>query len=201
MIDAALVSYVGVMSVTPGPNNLLLAASGVHFGWKKTLPHVLGISAGHFVQVFVTVFLFSAVVGVFSGIRPWLAMVGGAYLLWLSWHLLRAGAPEEKKARRPMNLVEAALFQAINPKAWVMVVNVALFFAPGQAGDWAGAVLLAACCAAINLPCVAVWAFAGDRLRRLLSQGRAALVFNAVMAGLMAATALWLMAEELLPHG
>jgi len=196
MIDAALISYVGVMSVTPGPNNLLLAASGVHFGWRKTVPHMLGISLGHFVQVFTTVFLFSAVAGLFGGIRPWLALVGGAYLLWLSWHLLRAGAPEEKQGRRPMSLREAALFQAVNPKAWVMVLNIALFFAPAAAGDGAGSAGLALLCAAVNLPCIAVWAFTGDRLRRLLSQGRAALVFNAVMAGLLALTALWLMYEE-----
>lgn len=199
MIDAALVSYVGVMSVTPGPNNLLLAASGVHFGWRRTVPHMLGISLGHFLQVFLTVFLFSAVVGLFTGIRPWLALAGGAYLLWLSWHILRAGVPEERRSRQPMNLVEAALFQAVNPKAWVMVLNVALFFAPASAGDWLGSAGLALLCASVNLPCIAVWAFTGDRLRRLLSQGRAALVFNAVMAALMAGTALWLMVEEWLP--
>lgn len=196
MIDAALISYVGVMSVTPGPNNLLLAASGVHFGWRRTLPHLLGISVGHFVQVLLTVFLFSAVVGLFAGVRPWLALVGGGYLLWLSWHILRAGAPEEKQSRQPMNLIEAALFQAVNPKAWVMVVNIALFFAPAAAGDWLGSAGLALLCASVNLPCIAVWAFTGDRLRKLLSQGRSALVFNAVMAALMAGTALWLMVEE-----
>jgi len=201
VIDLALVSYVGVMSVTPGPNNLLLAASGVHFGWRRTLPHLLGISLGHFVQVLVVVAVFGAVVGVFAGVRPWLALVGGAYLLWLSWHILRAGAPEEREGRKPMGLVEAALFQAVNPKAWVLVINVALFFAPQQAGDWAAATGVAALCAAVNLPCVAVWAFAGDRLRRFLARGRAALVFNAVMAALMAVTALWLMYEEWMPHG
>ncbi len=200
MIDPALISYVGVMSVTPGPNNLLLAASGVHFGWKRTVPHMLGISLGHFVQVLVVVVLFGAVVGFFSGARPWLALVGGAYLLWLSWKILGAGAPQEGEGRQPMSLIEAALFQGVNPKAWVLVINVALFFAPQQAGDWLGAAGLALLCAAVNLPCIAVWAFAGDRLRRFLSRGRAALVFNAAMAGLMALTAVWLMIEEWWPR-
>lgn len=200
MIDAALVSYVGVMSVTPGPNNLLLAASGVHFGWRRTVPHLIGISTGLAIQVFLVTFAFAVAVSLFSGIRPWLAVVGGAYLLWLSWHILRAGAPKERESRKPMGLVEAALFQGVNPKAWVMVVNVALFFAPARPGDWGGALVLAALCAVVNLPCIAVWAFTGDRLRKLLSQGRAALVFNAVMAGLMAVTAVVLVVEEFLPH-
>jgi len=199
MIDPALISYVGVMSVTPGPNNLLLATSGVHFGWRRTLPHLFGISLGHFVQVFIVVALFSVVTGVFEGVRPWLAVVGGAYLLWLSWSILRSGAPGEVKGRRPMGMLEAALFQAVNPKAWVLVVNIALFFAPQAPGDWVGAAGLALLCMGVNLPCIAVWAFTGDRLRRWLATGRAALVFNGTMAILMAATAVWLVVEEWLP--
>lgn len=199
MIDPALISYVGVMSVTPGPNNLLLAASGVHFGWRRTLPHLFGISLGHFVQVFLVVALFSVVTGVWGGVRPWLTVVGGVYLLWLSWKILRAGAPGEVEGRRPMGLVEAALFQAVNPKAWVLVVNIALFFAPQQPGDWIGAAQLAFLCMAVNLPCVALWALLGDRLRRWLATGRAALIFNGTMAFLMASTAVWLVVEEWLP--
>ena len=198
MIDAALISYVGVMSVTPGPNNLLLAASGVHFGWKRTLPQVFGISLGGFVLVFVVTLLFSSVVGFFSGIRPWLAVIGGAYLLWLSWEILRSGAPQEREGRRPMKLLESALFQFVNPKAWVMVINAALFFAPAR-GDILPALLLALIFVAVNFPCIALWVLTGDRLRKLLSRGRAALVFNAVMAGLMAVTAVWLVVEEFLP--
>jgi len=201
MIDPALISYVGVMSVTPGPNNLLLAASGVHFGWRRTVPHVLGISFGHFVQVGLVVALFGAMVGLFGGVRPWLAVAGGVYLLWLSWKIAHAGAPADREGgadRKPMGFFEAALFQAVNPKAWIMVINVALFFAPQRAGDWAGAFGLAALSAAINLPCVSIWALTGDRLRKVLARGRAALIFNGVMASLMAGTALWLVIEEFL---
>ena len=200
MIDFALISYVGIMSVTPGPNNLLLAASGVNFGWRRTLPQMFGISLGCLVLVFVVTALFGTVVGFFTGIRPWLAVVGGGYLLWLSWEILRAGAPEEKEGRRPMKLLESALFQFVNPKAWVMVINAALFFGPRHGELWP-ALVLTLTFVVINLPCVALWAFAGDRLRRFLAQGKAALVFNAVMAVLMAATAVWLVAEEFLRPG
>ncbi len=200
MIDAALVSYVGVMSVTPGPNNLLLAASGVHFGLRRTLPQMLGISVGHFLQVFLVTVTIQAAVSWVSGIRPWLAIVGCGYLLVLSWQIFRAGAPEEKEGRRPMRFHESILFQAINPKAWVMVTNVALLFAPRNLPLIEGAALLALLCAAVNLPCVGLWAVTGDRLRRFLARGRAALIFNATMGVLMAGTAIWLLVGEFLPH-
>ena len=200
MIDAALFSYVGVMSVTPGPNNLLLATSGVHFGFRRTLPQMLGISAGHFLQVFTVTVALSVAVGWLTGVRPWLAVIGCAYLLVLSWQIFRAGAPKEKEERRPMKFYESVLFQAVNPKAWVMVVNTAILFAPRNLPLVQGAALLALVCAAINLPCVGLWAVTGDRLRRFLARGRAALVFNAVMGILMAGTAVWLLVGEFLPH-
>lgn len=199
-MDWTMVSYVGIMSVTPGPNNLLLATSGVNFGLRRTIPHVLGISLGMFVLVFATVLLLGSILSIFSGLRPWLALGGGGYLLWLSWHIFRAGKPGEAKgATKPFTPWEAALFQVLNPKAWVMVVNMALFFAPGKGGDWWAAFALAAVSTAINLPCISIWAVLGDRLRKLLSGDRAGFAFNTIMALLMAGTALVLMAEEWLP--
>ena len=199
-MDWALISYVGVMSVTPGPNNLLLAASGVHFGFRRTIPQVLGISAGHFLQVFVVTLAVGVALGLLQRLRPWLAVLGCLYLLLLSWQIFRAGAPGEKEGRQPMRFHESALFQAVNPKAWVMVINVALLFTPRDLGPVSGAALLALISAAVNLPCVMVWALTGDRLRRFLARGRAALVFNAVMGVLMAGTAVWLLVGELVLH-
>lgn len=196
MIDAALYSYVGVMSVTPGPNNLLLAASGVHFGFRRTVPHLLGISFGLGVQIGIMTLGFAAALGLFQGLRPWLAVAGCLYLLVLSWKIFRSGSPGEATNRQPMGFFEAALFQAVNPKAWIMAVNTALLFVPQGLDLWAGALVLAGVSAAVNLPCIALWAVTGDRLRTLLSRGRAALVFNTVMALLMAGTAVVLLVEE-----
>lgn len=197
MMDLSLISYVGVMSVTPGPNNLLLATSGVHFGLRRTVPQVLGISSGHFLQVFVVAVAFSTIIGWLEGLRFWLALAGCGYLLVLSWQILRAGSPGEKAGHRPLRYYEALLFQGVNPKAWVMVVNVAILFAPRGPSLVEGSLVLAAVCALINLPCVGLWAVTGDRLRKFLAQGHAALVFNAVMAALMAGTTIWLFVEEL----
>ena len=197
MISFALVSYLGVMSVTPGPNNLLLAASGVHFGIRRTIPHVLGISFGVGVQLFLTAVALSVTLQFFQGVSPWLAAAGCLYLLYLSWTIFRASVPKEREGRRPMGFFEAALFQAVNPKAWVMVVNTAILFTPKDLAPWAGALVLALVSSAVNLPCISVWALTGDRLRRFLATGRGALVFNTSMGILMAGTALWLLADEL----
>ena len=199
MFDAALVSYVAIMSITPGPNNLMLAASGVNFGFRRSLPHVMGISAGHAVQVALTAALLAYVLAGLGPVRLWLAVVGCLYLLWLSWQIARAGQPASagRTHGRPMGFLAAALFQWLNPKAWVMVINVALLFMPKAGAGHPGlAVALGISCALINLPCIAVWALAGDRLRRRLATPQALWVFNGLMGGLMAATALWLLFEE-----
>lgn len=196
MIDAALISYVGVMSVTPGPNNLLLAASGVHFGFRRTVPQMLGISVGHFLQVFLATLAFAVALSLFAVVRPYLGAAGCLYLLVLSWQIATAGPPEEREGRRPLRWWESMGFQFVNPKAWVMVTNVALLFTPRDVALLPGALGLAGVCALINLPCIALWALLGDRLRRVLAGRRAALAFNLGMGLLMAATALWLLYEE-----
>ena len=200
MISFAFVSYMAIMSVTPGPNNLLLATSGVHFGFVRTIPQMLGISLGIFIQILLMTVALSSVLGLFQAARPWLAVAGCLYLFYLSWKIFRAGKPGEKDEQRPMTLIEAALFQAVNPKAWVMVVNIAIIFAPTHDNLWWGSLSLAVMSSVVNLPCISLWAATGDRLRKFLSQGKAALIFNATMGLLMAGTAAWLLAEELIRH-
>ncbi len=193
MFDAlAFATYMGVMSVTPGPNNLMLATSGVNHGFRRTLPHMLGISAGCALQLVLTV---AGWAWLTRGLEQWrlpLAFAGCAYLMWLSWQLWRSAAPGAREAGRPLGFVGAVLFQWVNPKAWLMTVNAALVFAPG---DGAGTLAMALLAAAVNLPCIAVWALFGDRLRTALQDARRLRRFNAAMALLLALTALWLLAD------
>ncbi|NDV11248.1 LysE family translocator [Crenobacter caeni] len=193
MFDAlAFATYMGVMSVTPGPNNLMLATSGVNHGFRRTLPHMLGISAGCALQLVLTV---AGWAWLTRGLEQWrlpLAFAGCAYLMWLSWQLWRSAAPGAREAGRPLGFVGAVLFQWVNPKAWLMTVNAALVFAPG---DGAGTLAMALLAAAVNLPCIAVWALFGDRLRTALQDARWLRLFNAAMALLLALTALWLLAD------
>ncbi|SMF24718.1 LysE family translocator [Pseudogulbenkiania subflava] len=198
MLELPLLTYFAVMSITPGPNNLMLAASGVNFGFRRTVPHLLGISIGNGFQLFVIASLLAMVLGWVESARLPLALAGCLYLLWLSWKIARAGHPEARAKARPLGFFGAALFQWLNPKAWVMVVNTAILFMPAGATDRViAALVLAVTCMAINFPCVSVWAWTGDRLRQWLAEDRARRQFNTVMAVLMAGTALWLLGDEI----
>ena len=197
MIDFPLLSYVATMSVTPGPNNLMLAASGVNFGLRRTLPHMLGISVGCGLQVAIVATLLAWAMTGLDALRGTLVFVGCAYLLWLAWRQAHAGAPGDGGQARPLGFFAAALFQWVNPKAWMMAVNAALVFLPRDAG-WGETVTLSTLFIVVNLPCIALWAVLGDRLRSRLHETRTLRMFNGVMALLLAATALWIVADELL---
>ena len=117
------------------------------------------------------------------------------YLLWLALRQARAGQPGRGGRVEPLGFVAAALFQWVNPKAWMMVLNVAILFLPRDA-DWMTAAGLALLCMSVNLPCITVWAVAGARLRTWLQQPAALMAFNYTMAALLAATALWIGVDE-----
>ena len=200
MTDLPLLTYVATMSVTPGPNNLMLAASGVNFGFRRTVPHMLGISIGHGIQVAIVAGLLAWVMAWLDDMRPGLVLAGCAYLLWLAWRQARAGQPGGGKSAQPLGFVGAALFQWVNPKAWMMVLNAAILFLP-RGGGWGAALSLAVVCTLVNFPCIALWAVVGDRLRFRLRDPRALRVFNYAMALLLAATAVWILADELVQSG
>ena len=197
--DLPLLTYVATMSVTPGPNNLMLAASGVNFGFRRTVPHMLGVSIGHGFQVCIVAGLLAWMLAWLEALRQVLVGAGCGYLLWLAWRQARAGEPGQGQRTQPLGFVGAALFQWVNPKAWMMGVNTAILFLPSGSGWWTAA-SLALVCIAVNLPCVAVWAVAGDRLRHRLHDPLALRVFNLSMAALLAGTALWILVEATLSH-
>ena len=196
MIDLPLLTYMATMPVTPGPNNLMLAASGVNFGFRRTLPHMLGISIGVGIQIVLVAGLLAWVMTWLDALRLPLVFVGCAYLLWLARREAGAGQPGNSEKRQPLGFFGAALFQWVNPKAWMMVLNAAILFLPH--GNWTAVLWMAVMSVFVNLPCIAVWAFAGDKLRFKLRDPLALRVFNYTMATLLAATALWIMADEFL---
>lgn len=197
MTDLPLLTYVATMSVTPGPNNLMLAASGVNFGFRRTVPHLLGVSIGHGIQVAVVAGLLAWVMVWLETFRVGLVLAGCGYLSWLAWRQAQAGQPGNGSVARPLGFIGAALFQWVNPKAWMMVLNTAILFLP-RGGGWRAALVLAAICVLVNLPCIAIWAAVGDRLRDRLRDPRALRVFNLSMALLLAATAAWILIDEML---
>ena len=197
MTDLPLMTYVATMSVTPGPNNLMLAASGVNFGFRRTVPHLLGVSLGHGIQVMTVAGMLATIMVWLQAARGFLVIAGCSYLLWLAWRQARAGLPGNGTATRPLGVVGAVLFQWVNPKAWMMVLNTAILFLP-RGGGWSSALSLGFVCMLINLPCIAIWAVVGDRMRNCLRDPRALFAFNVSMALLLAGTTLWILVNELM---
>jgi threonine/homoserine/homoserine lactone efflux protein len=181
-------TYSFVMSITPGPNNVMLTASGANFGFRRTVPHLFGISAGCATQLVAVCAGLGALFNRWPVLHTVLQWAGAAYLLWLGWKLLRSGEVAEGQAPQPVTFVQAAAFQFVNPKAWVMSLSAVALFLPTDMGVVPAATYLITMMVVINLPCIAVWALFGSSLRGLLQRRTARLVFNASMAVALAAT-------------
>jgi threonine/homoserine/homoserine lactone efflux protein len=181
----AFLTYAFVTSITPGPNNTMVLASGVNHGFGRTIPHVLGISSGFAVMVLAVGFgigrLFAAAPWLYEALR-W---IGAAYLLWLAWKIATAHAMDQKTtASRPMSFWQAAAFQWVNPKAWIMAIGAIATYTPAN-GGLGTIVVVAALFALVNAPSVAVWAAFGTTLRRWLTDARYVRIFNITMAALL----------------
>jgi threonine/homoserine/homoserine lactone efflux protein len=189
MIDPLpFATYSFVMSITPGPNNVMLTTSGANFGFRRTVPHMLGISAGCAVQLVAVCAGLGALFTRWPMLQTVLQWVGAAYLLWLGWKLIGSGEIREGKAAQPISFLQAAAFQFVNPKAWVMSLSAVSLFLPAGMGLVAGSAYLIGMMVSINLPCIAVWALFGSSLRGFLAQRSRRLAFNVAMAVALVAT-------------
>ena len=128
-----LVAFAFVTSITPGPNNLMLLASGANYGFKRSLPHMLGISLGHAFMVFLVGIGLAEVFEIHPVLKTVLKVVSVAYMLYLAWKIANASAPEETEGKgRPFTFMQAAAFQWVNPKAWAMALTAVTVYAPNQ---------------------------------------------------------------------
>ncbi|MBN3162936.1 LysE family translocator [Pectobacterium brasiliense] len=192
MIDPSFFSYVTVMSITPGPNNLLLATSGVNFGLRRTLPMMMGISVGCGIQTALMGVALELLLSWMSMIRLPLTVLGCVYLLWLSWKIVRSSAPELQGRVQPMTVLQGTLFQAVNPKAWLMSSNIALLYAASG-----GLFTTMVAFMALNLPCILVWALLGDRIGKHLQEPWKLKAFNGIMALSLVLTTFWMLVEAI----
>ena len=178
----ALVAFAFVTSVTPGPNNMMLMASGANFGLRRTVPHMLGVSLGFGGMVAILGLGIDRIIHDNPALAETLKWISLIYMLWLAWKIATAAAPEGVSAdARPMTFLQAAAFQWVNPKAWAMALGALSAYAAGVGG----ALIVAVVFALVNLPTVAIWAAAGQVLRGFLATPLRLRLFNATMAVLL----------------
>jgi threonine/homoserine/homoserine lactone efflux protein len=189
------------LSASPGPNNAMVAASGATWGFRRTLPHMMGVSIG------LAAMLVAVALGAGEVLRvaPWLhealRWVGGAYLLWLAWRIASADPDPDAAAgaaggARPLGFLQGALFQWVNPKAWMVALGAVAAYTTGTGAAFlAQALVLALVVFVATLPSVAFWTLVGVGAARMLRTRRAVRAFNLAMAALLVASLLPLLAR------
>ncbi len=192
----ALAGLAVSMTWTPGPNNMMLAASGANFGWRRTVPHAMGVTLGFPVMLF----LVAMGLGRVFAAQPWLATAigwaGFAAMLWFAWRIATAHvsrpASDPDAGARPLSFLEAGAFQWVNPKGWAFAALIAATYATGP--DALRASLLAALVFMLSgLGSSQAWTAFGTGVGRLLGAGRRLRAFNLTMATLLVASAIWLL--------
>ncbi len=183
----ALIAFAFVSSITPGPNNLMLMASGANFGFRRTIPHMLGIGLGF---TFMVLLVGAGLVQIFDRYpisHTVLKVLSVLYLLYLAWKIAHAApAKGADAAGTPMTFLQAAAFQWVNPKAWAMALTATAAYAPDQTIN--AILLVALVFGAINLPSVSTWTVLGQQMARILTNPHRLLVFNWTMAALLVAS-------------
>lgn len=191
-IFLALLVFAFVSSVTPGPNNLMLLTSGVNFGFRRTIPHMLGIGVGFFILLLAVGFGLGALIETVPSFYTSLKFAGGAYMLYLAWKIATSRSIGKSKGSdhgKPMTFLQAAAFQWVNPKAWVMGVTGIATYA-NHDNYYVAVLLVSVAFAIVNLPSVSVWAGFGTLLRNWLSDPVRLKWFNLTMA-LLLILSLW----------
>mgnify|MGYP000657217005 CR=1 FL=1 len=194
----ALVSFAFVMSISPGPGNFLLLTSGVNFGYRRSLPLILGISIGFLTMVFFVGLGLGQILQEFPMVYTVLKFICAAYILWLAWKIANSrslsGGSEEAMGR-PISFLQAALLQLVNPKAWAVALIVTVSYTNPDSYLFS-LILLIGIFAIVNLPAISIWALSGMALRHLLGQGRRIALFNILMALLLVASLLPLLFDQ-----
>ncbi|WP_439150835.1 LysE family translocator [Sulfitobacter sp.] len=186
-ILTALLGFAFVATVTPGPNNLMLMASGANFGFRRTLPHMLGITGGVSVMALLVGAGLMALFDAVPALNLLLKVLSVSYLLWLALKIATAAPMEERAAdSRPMTFVQAATFQWVNPKAWAMCLSAITLYAPDR--SLLSVVIVAGAFALVCFPAISVWAWLGTVVRQWLSNATRLRVFNITMAALLVAS-------------
>ena len=186
----ALSSFYFVMFATPGPNNAMLTASGIKFGFKRTLPHLIGIPCGHVVQISLVCLGLGKIFMMYPHIQEVLKYVCAAYLLYLGYKIIGSFSEHQKDSSRPLKLYEAALFQFVNPKAWTVAIMVASGFFPKDEILIIAILFSSLTAAIVCFPSICLWALFGSSIRLMIKNTKIKKVVEFLLAFLLLLTAI-----------
>ena len=183
----ALIAFAAVMSFTPGPNNVLVTTSGANFGFRRSLPLILGITIGFSLMIAILGAGAAGLFAAYPALHEAMKYAGAAYLLYLAWRIARGGhVRTDARGKRPLGFLEGAAFQWINPKGWVFAAGALSAFTTVGGDLFAEVALITAVIAVACLAAIATWCAFGVAIGRLLTSDRALAIFNGSMAALLA---------------
>jgi threonine/homoserine/homoserine lactone efflux protein len=184
----ALSLFALVSSITPGPNNLMLMASGANFGFRRTIPHMLGVGIGFTLMIVLVGIGLVQIFDLYPISHQILKVVSVIYLFWLARKIANAAPPEGDVANEstPITFIQAALFQWVNPKAWTMALTAITAYAPNQ--TLGSVIWVALVFGIVNLPSVSLWTVLGEQMARFLTSAARLRAFNWLMAALLVAS-------------
>ena len=186
----ALVLFAFVSSITPGPNNLMLLSSGTRFGFRRTIPHMLGVAIGFALMIALVGLGLARLFIAYPSVRFALKVGSIGYLVYLAWKIATAPPPQANSVGdegRPMSFLQAAAFQWVNPKAWTMALTALSAYMP-PTDPWLGLMIVSLVFGTVNLPSVSIWAAMGTQLRRYLAEPTILRWFNRTAAILLLAS-------------
>jgi threonine/homoserine/homoserine lactone efflux protein len=190
---SALATFYFTMFFTPGPNNAMLTASGMKFGFIRTLPHLIGIPIGHIIQIGLTCFGLANLFLIYPQIQFYMKILCFLYLLYLGWKMIGSFSLIQKETGRPLKFYEASLFQFINPKAWSIAVTVASGFFPTEENIFIGVAFVTITAALINFPTCSLWALFGSGLRKFINNEKIKKLIEYLLAALLILTGLFIL--------
>tara|TARA_R110002012_G_scaffold59799_5_gene156510 strand:+ start:352 stop:945 length:594 start_codon:yes stop_codon:yes gene_type:complete len=184
-ILTALMLFALVSSITPGPNNLMLMASGANYGVKRSLPHMFGVSLGFTLMVTLVGLGIMQVFDMFPITYQILKVLSVTYLLYLAYKIATASNAKQsnKTDAKPMTFFQAVMFQWVNPKAWTMALTAISVYAPSK--SVLAVVMVSGVFGAVNFPCISGWTILGQRIQGFLTDNKRLRAFNFTMAGLL----------------
>lgn len=182
----AVAGFAFVTFVTPGPNNVMLLASGANFGYWRSLPHILGIALGFPAMTLALALGFGSLFQRYPAIQDGLKLVALIYLFYLAWRIARAGRPDIAVGdARPLSFLGAAAFQWVNPKGWAIALSLVALYAPAPGEPVTRFLMVVLVLVVVSLPVASVWCLSGLGIARFLEDPGRARIFNIVMAVLL----------------